>query len=253
MNTRAIDPTFTPSAWAPYVVEYRKLRRSLALAVAAAAPLLIAAFSFFNLLRGRQPRSWDMWVMNASAVWAFFMLPMSVIALTALVAQTEHAPRSWDYLRALPMRRWRLYSAKAVVVLIVVALMSLAVLLGSALAVHLAATFEPALTPTGAFHALHYAGIFARMYLSSMLLIAVQLWLALRYTSFVPALATGIGGTFIAVVATSAKIGVVLPWQIPVNMLAADPARMQLALLIGFGGGILAFIGMLIHLSARQA
>jgi hypothetical protein len=90
------------------------------------------------------------------------------------------------------------------------------------------------------------------MYLSSILLIAVQLWLALRYASFVPALAAGIGGTFFAVVGTSARIGVVLPWQIPVNMLASDPARADAALLIGFLGGIVALIGMLIHLSRRE-
>jgi drug/metabolite transporter (DMT)-like permease len=52
------------------------------------------------------------------------MLPMSVTALTALVAHTEHGPRSWDHLRALPVPRWHLYAAKAVCVLGVVAAMS---------------------------------------------------------------------------------------------------------------------------------
>ena len=81
---------------------------------------------------------------------------------------------------------------------------------------------------------------------------AVQLWIALRYASFVPALATGIGGTFFAVVATSAKIGVVLPWQFPVNQLASDPARAQLALALGAIGGCIAFAAMLRHLGQRE-
>ena len=80
----------------------------------------------------------------------------------------------------------------------------------------------------------------------------MQLWIALRYASFVPALATGIGGTFFAVVATSAKVGVVLPWQIPVNQLAADPARAQLALALGCVGGCAAFAAMLWRLSRRE-
>ena len=87
---------------------------------------------------------------------------------------------------------------------------------------------------------------------SAWLLVPVQLWIALRFASFVPALPTGIGGTFFAVVATSAKVGVVLPWQIPVNQLASDPSRAGLALAIGGLGGCLALGAMLWHLSRRE-
>lgn len=240
------------SSLAPYIVEYRKLRRSLALLIVTVVPLLIAIFTFFNLLRDRHPRPWDMWMLSESAVWAFFMLPMSVIALTALVAQIEHAPRTWDHLRALPVARWRLYAAKAAMVMALMALMSIAVFLTGVAAVWLAAQVRPALSPTGSFDLWRYVGVLTRMYLSSMLLIAVQLWLALRYASFVPALAVGIGGTFFAVVGTSARIGVALPWQIPVNMLAADPERADVALMIGFAGGVAALISMLFHLSRRE-
>lgn len=81
----------------------------------------------------------------------------------------------------------------------------------------------------------------------------VQLWIALRFASFVPALATGIAGTFFAVVATSAKVGVVLPWQIPVNQLATDPARADLALAVGALGGAVAFALMLWRMGRREA
>ena len=74
----------------------------------------------------------------------------------------------------------------------------------------------------------------------------MQCGIALHYRSFVPALAIGIGGTFFAVVASSARIGVVLPWQIPVNMLASDPQRMHLALAMGLGGGLLV-TGLLVY------
>lgn len=74
----------------------------------------------------------------------------------------------------------------------------------------------------------------------------------MRFAIFVPAFAFGIGGTFFAVVGTSARIGVVLPWLIPVDMLASDPARANTALLIGFVGGVVALVGRLIHLSRRE-
>lgn len=233
-------------------VEAYKLRRSLALWLAAIAPLLIATFAFFNLLRLEKAAPWTMTLQSCAAIWAFFMLPMSVTALTALVAQTEHGPRAWDHLRALPLPRWHLYAAKAACVLGVVAAMSLLLAALSVLAVQAAGLLKPAVAATGTPDFAGYLLLLGRIFLAAWLLVAVQLWIALRYASFVPALAVGIGGTFFAVVATSAKIGVVLPWQIPVNQLASDPARAQLALALGFVGGCLAFAAMLWRMDRRE-
>ena len=246
-------PDFTAPRFATALaVEAHKLRRSLALLLAAIAPLLIAAFIFFNLLRLKQAMPWAMALQSSTAIWAFFMLPMSVTALTALVVHAEHGPRSWDHLLALPLPRWHLYAAKAVCVLGVVAAMSLWLAILTLLAVDLVGTIKPAVAATGPLDTLAYLQMLGRVFLSAWLLVAVQLWIALRCASFVPALAVGIGGTFFAVVATSAKIGVVLPWQIPVNQLASDPARAQLALLLGCIGGCIAFAAMLRHLGQRE-
>lgn len=241
-----------PSFLTALRVEQRKLRRSLALLLALAAPLLIGVFLFFNLLRDHQPRPWDMWMANAAAVWAFFMLPMSVTALTVLVAQAEHGTKARDHLRALPLPRWHLYAAKLVWVLAVIALMSLAIAFASATAIELAGKLRPTLAPTGTLHGWSHLARFGRVYLAALLLIAIQLWIALRHASFVPALAVGIGGTFFTVVAMSARIGVAIPWLIPINVLASDPARARLALLVGMTGGLLVSLGMLIDLSRRE-
>lgn len=233
-------------------VEAHKLRRSLALLLAAVAPLLIAVFVFFNLLRVDKAAPWAMTLQSSAAIWAFFMLPMSVTALTALVAHTEHGPRAWDHLRALPLPRWHLYASKAVCVLGVVAAMSVLLALLTLLAATGAGWLKPAVAATGAMDIAGYLTLLGRIFLAAWLLVAVQLWIALRYASFVPALAVGIGGTFFAVVATSAKAGVFLPWQIPVNQLASDPARAQFALLLGMIGGCIALTAMLLHLGRRE-
>jgi ABC-2 type transport system permease protein len=238
--------------FAPLIVEARKLNRSLAAVLVVAAPSLIAIFTFFNLLRGKAPQPWDMWMLSGSAIWAFFMLPMSVTALTALVAHMEHGPRSWDHLRALPLPRWRLYAAKMVCVLALVALMSAAVLAMTWGAVALGAAIKPDLQPVGAFDLSGYAGTMGRMFAAALLMIAIQLWVALRWASFVPALAVGIGGTFFSVVATSAKQGVFFPWQMPVNMLADEAWRVQTALGLGLGLGAVVLLAALVHLSRRE-
>lgn len=233
-------------------VEFRKLNRSLALLLAVVAPALIAIFTFFNMLRGDEPQPYDMWIMSGSAIWAFFMLPMSVTALTALVAHMEHGPKSWDHLRALPLPRWRIYAAKTVCVIAVVALMSALTLLMTWAAVEIAAAVKPAITPSGAPDMALHAWTLVKMLAAAFLLIAVQLWMALRFQSFVPGLALGIGGTFFAVVATSARAGVFMPWQMPVNMLTDEAWRADTALMLGGAGGFVALALMVMHLSWRE-
>jgi len=233
-------------------VEARKLNRSLAALLALAAPTLIAIFLFFNMLRGNKPPSWEMLLQGSTAIWAFFMLPMSVTALTALVAHMEHGPRAWDHLRALPVARWKLYAAKAICVIAVVAAMSLLNLGLSLGAISAAAAIKPVLSPTGPLDLAAQGLTVGKVLLAAILLIAIQLWTALRYSSFVPALALGIGGTFFSVVATAAKQGVFFPWQMPVNMLAGEPWRVNTALALGGGLGTVVLLLAIAHLSRRE-
>ena len=81
-------------------VEIAKLKRSLAALLAIAAPGLIGLFAFLVQTRMTAPMRWADLIGQASMIWAFFMLPMSVTALTALMAYTEHGPKTWDHLRA---------------------------------------------------------------------------------------------------------------------------------------------------------
>lgn len=238
--------------FAPLFVEIAKLRRSLALVLALVAPSLVAVFLFFNVLRGDAPMPWSVWLGSALGIWAFFMLPMSVTALTALTAHMEHGPKSWDHLRALPVPRWRIYAAKVVCVLGLVGAMSVAVPLLAVAALELASRIKPAIAPSGSLDLARHLMIVLRMEAAALLLIAIQLWLSLRFSSFVPGLAVGIGGTFFAVVATAAKQGVFWPWQMPVNMLAEQAWRVDTALALGAGGGLVLLLLMLAHLSLRE-
>jgi ABC-2 type transport system permease protein len=180
------------------------------------------------------------------------MLPMSVTALTALVAHMEHGPRAWDHLRALPVARWKLYAAKAICVIVVVAAMSLLNLLLSLGAVAAVVAIKPVLAPTGALDIAAHVAMVGKIMLAAILLIAIQLWTALRYSSFVPALALGIGGTFFSVVATAAKQGVFFPWQMPVNMLAGEAWRVNTALALGGGVGTVVLLLAIAHLARRE-
>jgi hypothetical protein len=245
-------PPPSPALTTALTVELLKLRRSLALLLAVAAPALVAAFMFFHTLHMERPHDWSMTLKSSAGIWAFFMLPMGVTALTALVAHTEHGPRSWEHLRSLPVPAWHFPAAKLFGVCAVVGLMTCILAVLTPAAVLFAGMLKPEIASTGPFDFSAYLALLARMAAGGGLLVVVQAWVALRYASFVPALAVGIGGTFFAVVATSAKLGVVLPWQIPVNQLAADPSRADLALAVGSLGGLLVAMGAVWQLSRRE-
>lgn len=233
-------------------VEIRKLNRSLALLLAVAAPALIAVFAFSMMLRSQQPSEWDMWIGSGLAIWAYFLMPMCVTALTALIAQMEHSPRSWDHLRALPVPRWTLYASKAICVIGLIGVMSAAVLVMTVGAVAIAGLIKPEVAAVGRLDLAGHGWTLIRIAVAALLMIAIQFWTAIRFASFVPGLVLGIGGTFFAVVATSAKQGVFMPWQMPVNILATEAWRVQTALALGGGLGLVVLAAAVIHLARRE-
>ena len=231
--------------------ECAKLRRSLALLLCAAAPTMVALLAIVILLDREDPVAWSTFTTSTAAIWAFFMLPMTVTALTVLMAQLEHVARSWNHLLALPVGRWRHHAAKTLVVVLLVAAMNLALWLMLPLAGMAVEALKPGQL-TGAYDWQASLSLLGRMLGSALLLIGLQLWVALRFRSFVPPLVLGIGGTFVAVVATGSKQGLWFPWLMPTNMLAADPARVQAALAIGLAGGLAVLIAMVADLARKE-
>lgn len=233
--------------------EFAKLKRSLALLLCAAAPAMVALLSAVILMEREETADWAMFAISSAAMWSFFMLPMTVTALTVLVAQIDHGPKAWNHLLALPIPRWRFYAAKTVVVAFLVAAMSAALVLLLPLAGAAAEALAAGRQLTGTYPWRETASLVATMFAGSLLLIAIQLWAALRFRSFVPPLVIGIGGTFVAVAATASKQGAFFPWLIPTNALASDPARSAMAIDIGLYGGLAVALLMLVDLARKEA
>lgn len=232
--------------------EFAKLSRSLALALVIAAPALIAVFSLANQLRSARPTEWMVWMSGGASIWAYFLLPMTLAALSALMAQMEHSVRMWDHLRALPTQRWIHYTAKAICMVAMLTFMTFAVPVLVWAALHLGTMIDPGAAPAGDLDWRAVATSSSRLLLAALLLTAVQLWVALRFHSFVPAIVVGIGGTFFAVVAPSAKIGIISPWQIPLNAIGGDAERASFALTFGSLAGLIMLTVAIIHLARRE-
>lgn len=232
------------------VTEMMKLRRSLVMLLCASAPLCVAVICVLIGLKSKGAAPLDRYWQTGVAFWAFAMLPMSVTALSVLLAQMEHGPRTWDHILAIPGARRRIFLAKALVMLGLVGVMS--VLVGIALTG--GAQFLAALKPvTGQLDRSALTLTLSKMFLASGLMCVIQLWTALAFRSFVPPLLLGIIGTFVSVAAAAAREGAYFPWLMPLHILSTDPAMQLMALRIGAFGGLAGLALMLLHLQRRQA
>jgi len=234
------------------VAEFAKLRRSLALLLCVAAPLFVSVLMavIFNR-QGGKDLAWSMYLTGNAATWGFFMLPMSVTALTVLIAHMEHGPRFWNHLLALPVPRASVLLAKLVVTLLLCAAMTLALGLLAPLTGLVADAVTPGRSLAGSPDVRALAGLLTRMFVSAWFLIALQLWAALRWRSFVPPMVLGIGGTFVAVAATGSDLGPYFPWLIPTNALARSGDAATTALIVGVLGGAVCSVLMVVDTQRR--
>jgi ABC-2 type transport system permease protein len=234
------------------ITEFRKLKGSLVTVLCLVAPSLVAVLVGLIALQ-RPNMHWEFVLTGATGLWSFFVLPMSVTALSVLLAQIEHAPRAWDHLLALPIRRWKLFAAKAVVIMTLVAIMSLLLAAELRLVGELLAMLAPTFAPRGAYDWSLAARILGSMWLASFFMGMIQLWVALRFRSFVAPLTIGLAGTFISVAAFNAKEAMFVPWAMPVSIVGAQGVNAAPALLMGSIGGLATLLLMLAHLSRREA
>ncbi|GLQ20415.1 ABC transporter permease [Algimonas porphyrae] len=232
--------------------EWLKLRRSLIWLLILAVPLMVFLLGVAIIATGNSTDQWDMLAMSGAAIWSFFLLPMTATALTALVAQLEHGARGWSYMLALPHRKTAVFAAKAVIVLAVMALISALVALANLGSGLVAGWIAPDQAMQGALPLALSSGIMGKMWLTGLLVVAIQFAVAMRYRSFAVPVVVGIAGTFVAVVATSAQQGLYFPWLMATNILNTDPSKATQALLMGSLGGLIVFALSIIWLSRRD-
>ena len=234
------------------IAEVLKLRHSLALLLCVAAPFCVAALGTVIAFDRKASVPLDRFALSASGIWSFMMLPLAVTALSVLMAQMEHGSKSWNHILTLPRARPDVYLAKALVMLGLVALMSALLFVFTLAGAALLALLHP-VGVMGEADLGRFAGVLARMVIASALVCMLQLWVALRYRSFVVPLIFGIAGTFVAVATLGAGKAAWFPWLLATDVLATNPAQQQLGLVLGGVGGAAALALMLVHLSRREA
>jgi len=262
-------------------VELIKLKRSKILFVFLAGPALVGLLFFGLQSSGANLQVWPFYLFAGFTAWATFMLPLSATIIATLVAQLEHGPKTWAHILALPVPKWRLFAAKAIVTLGLIAGMSLLTLGLLVFGGWLAGEIDPAnklLDPAPYIKMatamagdelpsfgddmdadllkqdwrLTVAQKLLYIYLSAFLLIGVQLWAAFQFRNFLIPMALGVGGGFVAIFAQTSAYGIYFPWLMPFNTLGFMPDKINAALSLGLVGGLGAMLLMLLHMSRME-
>jgi ABC-2 type transport system permease protein len=232
--------------------EIGKLNRSLVLLLAAAPPLMMAMMGTAVIASGNGPETWLQSAMGGAAIWGYLLMPLTVTALTALVASLEHQSGGWTWTLAQPAPKWLVFAAKAVLCVGLTAVISLGVGTGILAGGMIGGAITPDHALAGDIPLAETSRLLAGMMVAGLLLIAIQFTVAHAFRTFAIPIIAGIGGTFVAVVATSSRAGLYFPWLLPVNMLATDPAHTIQALWTGGIGGLIVFTAACLWLARRD-
>ncbi len=232
--------------------EFIKLKHSLVLLICLAAPACAAGFEIMVMLGHPGPRPWVQTLGEGAAVWAYFLLPMAVTAMTVLLAQIEHGTRMWNHLMTLPRLRAEIFAAKMATAVVLLAFMTLVLYVALYGAVLLATVILPGAAATGDPQ---WADTFSSLFLmdgAALTMTVVQLWLALRFKSFALPLVVGIVGTFLALAIQAAHQGIFLPWLAPAYTFTITRPSSLAVVIFGYAGGLVLAPLMCLHLARHQ-
>ena len=220
--------------------EALKLKRSLALWLAAIAPLVIAVIQFFILLdRGSAfmnsaASPWHWLGIQTLIFWSFLMLPLFITLETALVAGLEHSGDVWKHLFVQPISRIAIYFSKLTSGLVLIAISQVLLVLYILLAGTALRLLKPGmgfLAPAPVLDILGYAAV---GFVSSWFLIGLHTYVGIRWKNFVVAMGFGIAMTVAGFLILNSRWAGIYPWALPGlvlnNLKSQEPFLWQLCL-----------------------
>ncbi len=227
--------------------EVLKLRRTWALRLAIIAPLFVVSLVFGVYLRRDATVSATLNPLTGFAqlvltMWTILLFPLYAALAAALLAAIEHQDDNWTHLFALPIRRASLFHAKWIAasgLLLVSALLLPTFVIVAAEALRLV---KPAWRDAPLPIAMIFRGSLLS-FLAAGLLCSIQMWVSLRWRSFVVGLGVALVATTAMLVVVpragaESMIGATFPWSLPAVAMAPNSPHRAIAVTWGFAGGI---------------
>lgn len=198
-------------------IELLKIRRSLVLLMSLVCPLAVVALVFGMNLRqtasaDMDPQKWGMLWAGVSAMWSWFMLPLYIALATSLINGNEHRQQSWRFMLSLPISRFELYAAKALVAAMLMVGAHLLLLVSTCTAIGMLGLFGYSLTGAFAFQS---TGILWAAPIAALPILVLQHALSWRLRTIVPPLAVAVVATFTSIYLGHSDLWPYVPWTYP--------------------------------------
>lgn len=224
-----------------------KLRHSAALRLVWLLPLLFLVVEFLAFerpsfgLRTLTPKLQitldTLQLKMVVALWGGFFHPLMLAVLPALIFRPEHRFKTWRHLHALPLPRRGIFLAKAVFALLLSA--ALLVLIGLLLWIERAALgwLNPLLVLP--FHGLQMAKVLGWLWLGSLPVLALYLWVSDRINSLAVPVVFGLVGLLLTIALTGQALPQpwrrdLIPWVLPYaaaeQVIHSSPAQQEVHL-----------------------
>ncbi|MBF9254680.1 ABC transporter permease [Pontibacter sp. 172403-2] len=184
--------------------ETLKLKNTFALWMAILAPCALISMFFLAFwskgehLVMKSLGPWTSFGFRTFALYTQLLMPIFIALLTSMTNGIEHKANGWKHLYALPLPKSTVYFSKAALVLGLVACSTLVFML----AILSAGTVLRWLRPDLGFQ--NYEGISmilitsVKIFLASFVIVAIQFWLSMRWSSF----ALSMGVAIVAIITT---------------------------------------------------
>jgi hypothetical protein len=99
-------------------IELLKTKRSLALLMMFLSPLMVLLVNLLLLLNNEGvmigDKGWSIFWLQNYAMWGYFMMPLYIALITALLNGIEHRSNGWRFMMTLPIKQKDLFLAKLI-------------------------------------------------------------------------------------------------------------------------------------------
>ncbi|MCF6194777.1 MAG: ABC transporter permease [Kangiellaceae bacterium] len=97
-------------------IELIKTKRSLALLMMVLSPLVVVLVNILIFIKSDggmiADRGWSLYWLQNYSMWAYFMMPLYIALITALLNGIDHNSCGWRYMMSLPLKQSHLFIAK---------------------------------------------------------------------------------------------------------------------------------------------
>src|SRR5215472_11755673 len=234
-----------------------KLKRTLALRLAIWCPTVIVLL-VFGVYVGRSDKGGSPELLTGFAqltltIWTIIVFPLFAALVAALIAAVEHQNDTWKHLLALPVDRSTIFVSKWIAGISLLLFSSLVLATGVVVTAEALQLIKPGWGSSLRPSAMIFRGVFLSS-CAAWLVYSIQMWISLRWRSFLPGLVVAVMGLalmFVAIPRGVALFGSLFPWSLPAMTMSPHNPYHAIALGLGLCGGVL--VGAVAwHLSRRE-